>query len=338
MKVWLLFVLVLVSPAVMGQVPGLPPIKQLPDAQAVREVDGALQLGAAAANRAAPRAALPAPAPVTVALDKPPEFGIVATAANAPLENEDRPTRLSPPSIEGRPPAPGMTLRPGRNAMITIARTHLNRLITPFPEPVVKSTAVATTTSIEGSVVYVATESTEPVSLFVMDANDPVNAMSLTLVPRDIPAVQVSLELEGYLPRMAPAPTGQGGRARTHLDQLRDLMRALAQGGVPSGYAVSKLNGRHGLMPECVLPGIQTTPAQLVSGANVSVVVVRARNVSTISTVVDEQMCSANRVLAVAAWPRRQLEPGQETEIFIALKRQAQAPSGARPSTLTGRW
>ena len=50
--------------------------------------------------------------------------------------------------------------------MIEIAIDHLNRIVTPFANPVVRTVAAAST-SVDGHVVYVATSTEEPLSLCI---------------------------------------------------------------------------------------------------------------------------------------------------------------------------
>src|SRR5690606_33880588 len=55
----------------------------------------------------------------------------------------DQQSRIGP--VTGRDPGGDLTLQSGRNEVMQIARDHLNRFVTPFANPVVKTTALATT-------------------------------------------------------------------------------------------------------------------------------------------------------------------------------------------------
>ena len=94
---------------------------------------------------------------------------------------------------------------PGTTAIVEVAIDHLNRLVTPFVSPQVRTVSPATT-QVDGSAVYVATASEDPVSLFITEAGDTATAISLTLAPRHIPPREVRLVLTGGVVR-APAPT-----------------------------------------------------------------------------------------------------------------------------------
>lgn len=246
----------------------------------------------------------------------------------------DQQSRIGP--VTGRSPGGDLTLQSGRNEVMQIARDHLNRFVTPFANPVVKTTALATTTSAEGSIVYVATASTEPVSLFVIDGDNPENALTLTLIPRDIPAVSTTLHLEGYIGGAVAsrAEAEAYENADSFVANLRETFRSLAQGEIPPGYGMRPIRGYNPDMPECVMPGLKAFPAQEIAGGDIIVLVSKLTNVTAIPQTVDETRCASDRVLAVAAWPNVDLRPGQSTELYIAVRRDAPAAANHRPSVL----
>jgi hypothetical protein len=144
-----------------------------------------------------------------------------STAKPAPLAAAAPPAPLIPPNPKPRPPAPKAapsaaaqpslpelkgwldqrrgqaqagpfaqpddkgTLRvaAGRTYRLPIATGQLNRIVTPFADPKVL-TVSPVETKVEGAVVYVATDSPAPASLFVADA-ETADAISPELVPRD---------------------------------------------------------------------------------------------------------------------------------------------------------
>ncbi len=80
----------------------------------------------------------------------------------------------------------GITLKPkpGRTESVVIAKGKLNRIVTPYADPKVL-TVDNVETKIDGSVVYIATDSDIAVSLFVSDTESG-SATSLQLLPRDM--------------------------------------------------------------------------------------------------------------------------------------------------------
>ena len=88
-----------------------------------------------------------------------------------------------------------LKVTPGINELIPIAVGHLNRLVTPFDNPVVTTTSQATT-STHGKIVYVATADETPVTLYITPGDNQDIALSLTLIPKRIPAREIHLSLD----------------------------------------------------------------------------------------------------------------------------------------------
>lgn len=254
-----------------------------------------------------------------------------------------QPPRIRPSHRDSVKPAPSrMTVESGTNHVIGIAFSHLNRIITPFANPVVKTTSLATTTA-EGSIVYVATNLPEPVGLFIHDADQPEVAISLTLVPSEIPPVSTQVSVKGYEPedvpkiRHEPTLATAFEQEHTYLDMLKVLLKDLALGRVPDGYGFKRIAGHFPGMPTCVMPGIHVIPLQLITGTSLQVVVGKAQNTSTAMTSVREDACAGPGLRAVAAWPSPRLAPGEAAEIYFVLDAaQHIAPERQRPSILGG--
>jgi conjugal transfer pilus assembly protein TraK len=231
---------------------------------------------------------------------------------------------------------------PGTTAIVEVAIDHLNRIVTPFASPQVRTVSPATT-QVDGNAVYVATASEEPVSLFITEAGDTATAISLTLAPRHIPPREVRLVLTGGLVR-APAPPVIPPRAivtrddQPYVEQIAAAFRALAQNRVPAGYRLRKA-GR-GERAACRQPGLSVATAQVLEGRGLRILAARARNQGKHPIVLDEGRCSADAgsiVAAVAAWPRSRLAPGEETELYVAVRPgESDRETGDRPSLLGG--
>ena len=226
---------------------------------------------------------------------------------------------------------------PGTTAIVEVAIDHLNRIVTPFASPQVRTVSPATT-QVDGSAVYVATASEDPVSLFITEAGDTATAISLTLAPRHIPPREVRLVLTGGVVR-APAPTVTPPRAvarddQPYVEHIAAALRALAQNRVPAGYALRKAGrGEHAA---CRQPGLSVSTAQVLEGPGLRLLAARARNQGKQPVELEEGRCTADAgsvVAAVAAWPRSRLAPGEETELFIAL-RPREPDAGNQPPLL----
>lgn len=230
-----------------------------------------------------------------------------------------------------------VTVTPGTTVLIEIAIGHLNRIVTPFETPVVHTVSPAST-QVDGRVVYVATDSEEPVALYVSDGQGSPVALSLTLAPRYVPPREIRLSVPGYSRKSAAAPGGTGGsvsalpalanadvseayaqeRSRPYVAGIVDLLRAMAQGRMPAGYQVR--NGAGGAKVRCA-EGLKLRKTQLTEGPAASVVTAAVANTSARPVTLDQYACDIDNgiVAAVAAWPRNVLAPGQESEVFLVL-------------------
>lgn len=332
--------------------PGMPPLTRAVNApQEAKPVGGgALSLAGGSSSRSSSTGSKGVTRTMVDTSSKPAPVpaGLAAAALETPISIDPSPlpaamdlmgdvTYQRSQIAPGRTAINELTLKPGRNEMVQIARNHLNRFVTPFARPAVKSTSSTTTTKVEGSIVYLATASLDPVGIFIVDEENPVNAISLTVMPRDVPAVSMNLRLDEYAaaPMMASAGRRQATEeADDFASMLRETFRTIALGEVPAGFGMKRVAGYNSNMPECVLPGLRTAPAQEIANGAIIVIVSKLTNITRIPQSVDESKCASDRVLAVAAWPHVELMPGQSTELYIAVRREMPQSSSARPSVL----
>jgi len=239
--------------------------------------------------------------------------------------------------------APQQTLRvsPGVNEIIPVAQGHLNRIITPFDSPKVRTVSVATT-QIEGNVVYVAPADENPVTLYVTPGDNEELALSLTLAPRRIPPREIRLTLDaeqyrklGSLQSGQERPSAASGRlSQDYVAELKQTFRALALMRTPRGYSLrAPLAGE---VLRCTQPGLVTTIGQTLEGRDLLVMVGTAKNSGLVPLELDERSCAfeSQETVAVAAWPKVWLEPGEMSELYIAVRRTPDAETTARPSLL----
>lgn len=243
-------------------------------------------------------------------------------------------------------PAPGLLdVRSGVNYRIGIAIGHTNRLLMPFKKPVVKTNSTATI-SVEGNIVYVSTTNEEPITLFIHEVGQGDPAVSLTLVPGEISPISSNVRIIGYegpqnaLESNEDAPKSnedarQYETTLPYVQTLTAVMKDLALEKVPDGYGLSNIRGYGAGVPRCSMPNLVLEPFQLLTGSELKVYVFRATNTGVSRAEVTEDRCG--RVRAVAAWPRRVLEPGQSTEIYVITSREDDVdPSTVRRSVVGG--
>jgi conjugal transfer pilus assembly protein TraK len=230
-----------------------------------------------------------------------------------------------------------LTVSPGTTTIVEVAIDHLNRIVTPFAAPQVRTVSPATT-QVDGNVVYVATSSEEPVGLFITEAGDTSNALSLTLAPRHIPPREVRLVLSGggFMPVVAPARpprVSEGEGDQPYVEQLVAAFRALAQDRLPAGYGPGV--PARGERIDCRLPGVTLTTTRVLDGGRLRLLTARAENRGQSTVELAEHRCTVGKGTAPAAiafWPHRRLAPGGETEVYVAV-RPAEAGREERTST-----
>ncbi|AMK79330.1 MULTISPECIES: TraK domain-containing protein [Methylomonas] len=234
-------------------------------------------------------------------------------------------------------------VKPGINELIPIAVDHLNRLVTPFDNPVVTTTSQATT-STKGKIVYVATADETPVTLYITPGDNQDIALSLTLIPKRIPAREIHLSLDKdsfkVLTKLQQRAAASGSKAsdqeQAYITQLKKLFRDLGLQKTPVGFSLrepSKTEHIH-----CLQDRVQIRTGQVLEGQDMLILVGLARNTGSDPLEFDERSCATTKddVLAVAAWPKVVLGQNESTELYVTVRRSLETATSLRPSLLTG--
>lgn len=234
-----------------------------------------------------------------------------------------------------------LRVSPGVNEIIPVAQGHLNRIITPFDSPKVRTVSPATT-QIEGHVVYVAPADENPVTLYVTPGDTEELALSLTLAPRRIPPREIRLTLDaeqyrklGNLQSAQERPSAASGRvSQDYVADIKQTFRALALMRTPRGYSLRAPLAGETL--QCTQPDLTTTIGQTLEGRDLLILVGTAKNTGVSPLELDEHSCAfeSQETVAVAAWPKVWLEPGEMSELYVAIRRTPEAETTARPSLL----
>lgn len=260
----------------------------------------------------------------------------------APAEVASAPRNDTPLEIE---------LTPGVNEIINASIGHINRIVTPFPSPEVRSTSSAEM-SVHENVIYVAPQSEQPVTMYITQSGDEALALSVTLNPRRIPPVEARLKVAGsedelFFARDAASQTTLADMP--YVTSLRAVVRALALGEVPAGY-----NLRQTAIYEEVCappPGLDAytdgqiafdfSLAQRIQGtsliASVGRVTYQAPEGATYLPPIElnELWCADVDTAAVAFWPAPLLNAGESAEVFVVRRRtDSHGPRTTRPSLL----
>ena len=247
----------------------------------------------------------------------------------------------SPSVLELGPQSVHVT--PGTTALVEVATGHLNRIVTPFASPAVRTVAQAQT-QVDGNVVYVATADEEPVTLYLSDSGNPDTAIALTLAPRRIPPREIRLvlvEAAGFTHTAAAAPNGRSAEAprsqgsQPYVEDIVASFRAIARNRVPPGFGLRKAGGKDRVT--CAQAGLTVAVGQVLEATALRIYTGVVRNTSGAEMAFEERTCSGPGagVAAVAAWPRVQLGAGEETEVYVAMRpRDPEREARDRPSLL----
>lgn len=240
----------------------------------------------------------------------------------------------TPPVVEGAE----ITMRPGVSVVAPIAYGHLNRIVTPFDQPQVRTVSKAQI-QIHDKVVYVATEEEVPITLFITPNGKESPALPLILAPRKIPPREIRLRLpeaeEKALRLQEMAPDPARGEDLPYVANVKSIMKDLAKGRVPAGFAMRDL------LPEdrvqCFQDGLKTRVGQVMEGPGMVLHVAVLSNTESREVELDEARCVApGNPVAVAAWPKVRLAPGEAAELFVLSRKEETPKESVRPSLLDG--
>lgn len=263
-----------------------------------------------------------------------------ATTKKAPQAQAVPPGAINEASV--------LTMTPGVNQVIPVAIGHPNRVVTPFSAPDVVSTSLSGMgpngecgeVCIKDNVVYVATEREHPVTMFITEKGSEAQALSVTMVPRKIPPREVFLKLDedamhraGFGLQNPKAEAWE--KSQPYIEAIRSLFRGLALGDIPQGYAVGK-PPRAAFLPNCDHPGLEVDfeKGQFMKGHSLNVFVGVATNVSDDTVEFKEAWCGGWDVAAAAVWPRNLLQPGEKTEVFVAVRQITGKPAQSQRRSL----
>jgi len=234
--------------------------------------------------------------------------------------------------------SPVVKVEPGRNVRLTVAGDQLNRIVTPFTNPLVHHVSKAKI-NVDGSVVYVSIAQDDgPISIFITENGESDPSISLTLVPQNLPAREIRLTLAGGSVGSVTAVSNNGKaakweRSQPYTEAIEKVMLATARGEVPQGYSFHNPVPPEVPLPRCRMP-VRLEARQVMEGHNFIMVVSKLTNISSGPLMVDEGSCYQEGVRAVAVWPFVKLNPRQSTELYVVYQREMGQKPGKRPNVL----
>ena len=237
---------------------------------------------------------------------------------------------------------PGLSLLPGEkrpmmanvvrvtshyNEVLYVSAGFPNRISTPFAAPkLIDNSEVEW--QVQGQSLYISPKSAEkPVGIFVTGAgaNDPV--VSLTLIPRNIPAQTIILQMDED-PSSAAASSQPGeSEASSYTDRLRSILRHVVIGKTPAGFS-------EGLLPVAVgrMDALLVMPEKRYSGQHLDVFKYRVENVGQAEIELAESSFYRDGVRAVSIYPVIKLQKGMSTSVFVLSDKAALSEASAEPA------
>lgn len=243
--------------------------------------------------------------------------------------------------------SPRVNVLPGVNVVIPIARNQPNRLLTPFKHPQVLSTDLqggqgdnCGEACVRGSVLYVSTDQAKPVTAFITEKGREDIAISVTMIPERIAPRQVEFLLpKSVMEKLnitdVGAVEGSSNQARVweqsqpYIDTLKESFKAIALGQVPQGFSLRNAKSSDKL-PVCKQHGLSFNfrKGQVLEGHNLMVYVGVVKNDSSASVEFNETRCGNWNVAAVTSFPLKVLDKGDQTEVYVAVKREKKPAAG----------
>lgn len=226
-------------------------------------------------------------------------------------------------------------VEPGRNVTLTVAGDQLNRIVTPFINPLVHTVSAAKI-NVDGSVVYVSlARDGGPATIFITENGESDPSISLTLMPQEVPPREVRLQLagSGSVFSISGGKSAKWEKSQPYTEAIEKVMLGTARGEVPPGYNLRNPVGHNDPRPRCRLP-VRVEPRQVMEGHNLIVVVSKLTNISSQQLMMDESACYEEGVRAVAVWPQVSLAPRQSSELYVVYQREMGQKPSRRPNVL----
>lgn len=210
--------------------------------------------------------------------------------------------------------APAVTISAGANGnqAVSVSSRFPNRFATPFAAPrVIDIESVNIEAVPDGQNIYLLPKSNEPVVIYVTGSEPGDQVISLTLIPKAIPAQTILLQLD--VPGSARTQ-----KVDSYTQQLMDLLRKVASGQTPEGYVESKIE-----QSIAEVSDVNIVPEARYSGTWLDVYRYRVRNNKSETIELSETSFYQKGVRAVSIYPNLQLEAGQETTVYVVADKTA---------------
>ncbi|MGP1715698.1 MAG: hypothetical protein ACTS9Y_00835 [Methylophilus sp.] len=215
-----------------------------------------------------------------------------------------------------------ITVKPGVTQIVKISKDYLNRIITPFQNPILP-TISDFDYSVSDNIIYITAKGTGPISAFITDKNNQKTSINVLLIPDNIMPREIIFHIEGMENNSENLSTDaleemlklNGNKTDNYLDQITTLMTEIAKGNVPTGYVPGEV--KRSKSPQCRFTQMESAPLQTYESINRRIIVYKVTNRSERNQPITESACYRKGVVAVSAYPYVNLEPNQSTELYV---------------------
>lgn len=215
-----------------------------------------------------------------------------------------------------------ITVKPGIAQIVKISKDHLNRIVTPFQNPILPTVADFDYT-VSDNIIYITAKSSSPISAFITDKNNQKTSINVVMVPDNILPREIIFHIEGMENNSENLSTDaleemlklNGNKTDSYLDQITTLMTEIAKGNVPTGYVPGEV--KRSKSPQCRFTQMESAPLQTYESINRRIIVYKVTNRAERNQPITESACYRKGVVAVSAYPYVNLEPNQSTELYV---------------------
>lgn len=209
--------------------------------------------------------------------------------------------------------------RVGVNEMVTLSSDFLNRISTPFEDPIVVDITdpKAEKHKITGSEVYYLPAGADPIGIYIFDKGNPTQTISLTIVPRSgIPGQNLLVKLENFrsvkqLSLVPDAGPVVKPAANDFEAMLTSLVAGAIRGNIP-GFSPVPLE-----VGEARIDDVRIVPNFVMQGSYLDIYRYRLTNEGTAAIDMNEGAFYREGIKAITFFPLVSLQPGEFTYAFL---------------------
>lgn len=207
--------------------------------------------------------------------------------------------------------------RVGINELVELSSAYLNRISTPFENPVIVDIS-GSQSKIIGSEIFYLPKGNDPISIYIFDKSNPSQTINLTIKPNNkLPAQNVLVKIENF-------------RALGNLSLINDpekgvvLDEASDHEGTLSSLIIGAIKGKiNGFSPIPIEGGtakiedVEIIPDVVFQGYYLDIYRYQLNNAGERTIALNEGVFYRKGVKAISFFPRDTIKPKEKTFVFI---------------------